>query len=138
MLTQAIVAEQTSRNRYHRPAPLPPREIELTVRLDIPEGTGANVGIVSSLDPPLPSRWADTLHQRLYLGVHGGLASAGAPLPEDGIGIRIAEPRLLPDLDAESDPVDVQRLGDLLEALTEATVTGLWAGVVSLGASAAP
>ncbi|MGH2615960.1 MAG: hypothetical protein ACRDJC_12020, partial [Thermomicrobiales bacterium] len=78
MQTQAIVAEQTSHNRYQQPAPLPPREIELTVRLEIPEETGADVGINPSFDTPLPSEWDDTLTQRLYQGVHGGLASVGA------------------------------------------------------------
>lgn len=138
MQTQMIVAEQTSRNRYWPPDPLPTREIELTVRLEIPEESGAEVGITPSFEPPLPSRWEDTLQQRLFQGVHGGLAHVGMPLPEVGIGVRITQLRVSPPLQAESSFDDVSRLGDTLEALTASTVAALWAGVISLGALSAP
>ncbi len=138
MQTQAFVAEQTSRNRYRQPAPLPPREIELTVRLEIPEEDGADVGIKPSFDPPLPSEWDDALQQRLSFGVHGGLASVGASLPEGGIGVHITHLRVSPPVVSESTSEDVRRLGDVLEALTAATVAALWAGVISLGAPSPP
>ena len=138
MQTHAIVAEQTSRNRYRRPAPLPPREIELTVRLEIPEETGVDIGINPSFTPPLPPQWDDVLQQRLFLGVHGGLASVGEPLPVGGIGVSITRLRVFPPLGTDSDIDDIRRLGDVLEALTAATVAALWAGAMSLGATSAP
>jgi hypothetical protein len=137
MQTHAIVAEQTSRNRYRRPAPLPPREIELTVRLEIPEETGVDIGINPSFTPPLPPQWEDALQQRLFVGVHGGLASVGEPLPVGVIGVAITRLRVFPPLGADSDIDDIRRLGDVLEALTAATVAALWAGAMSLGATSA-
>lgn len=138
MQTQALVAEQTSRNRYQRPAPLPPREIELTVRLEIPEEDGADVGIDSTFVNALPSEWDDTLHQRLYQGVHSGLASVLAPFPAGGIGVQITHLRFLPPLETRPSAHDVQRLGDALEALTAATVAALWNGIISLSVPATP
>lgn len=138
MQTQAIVAEQTSRNRYQQPAPLPPREIELTLRLEIPEEDGADVGINSSFDPPLPPEWDDPLQQRLYQGVHGGLASVEAPLPDGGIGVYITHLRIFPPLETGSSSDEIRRLGNTLESLTAATVAALWTGVIRLGAPAAP
>src|SRR3954451_18070978 len=136
---EAIVAEQTSRNRYQQqPFPLPPREIELTVRLEMPEGTGADVGIDADFDPPPPSTWEDALQQRLHRGVHGGLANVGAPLPEGGIGVHILQVRILPPLESTAAVDDVQRLGETLEALTAATVSALWTGVITLGSPSAP
>ena len=137
MQTQAMVAEQTSRNRYWQPVPLLPREIELTVRLEIPEETGADVGIDPRFDPPFPPAWEDALHQRLYAGVHDGLASVGTPLPAEGIGVHITRLRVSPPLEPDSNPDDVRRLGDTLEALTAATVAALWTGLISLGGSSA-
>lgn len=138
MQTRTISAEQTSRNRYWQLAPLPPREIELTVRLEIPEESGADVGITPSFDPPLPAAWEDTIQQRLYQGVHGGLANVGAPLPDGGVGVHITRLRLTPPLNTDSSADDVRRLGDMLEALTAATVAALWTGLISLGAPTAP
>jgi len=138
MQTQAIVAEQSSRNRYQRPAPMPPQEIELTVRLEIPEEDGADVGIHSTFAHPLPPEWDDSLHQRLYQGVHSGLASVEAPFPDEGIGVKITHLRFLPPLEARPNANDVRSLGDALEALTAATVAALWNGIISLGVPATP
>jgi hypothetical protein len=96
------------------------------------------VGINPSFDPPLAPQWEDALHQRLYLGVHGGLATVGAPLPEAGIGVHITRLRISPPLTTTGSSDDVRRLGDTLEALTAATVAALWSGVISLGTSPAP
>ena len=138
MQTQAIVAEQTSRTTYGRPSHFPSREIELTVRLEIPEATGADVGIDSSFEPRLSHIWEDALHQRIYRGVHNGLANVEAQLPEHGIGVRITKLQIspLPHVNSVSD--DIQRLGDALEALTESIVAALWAGILSFGTTSAP
>lgn len=138
MQTQAIAAEQTSRNVYQRPAPMPPWEIELTVRLEIPEQDEGDVGISSMFAHPLPPAWDDPLHQRLYQGVHSGLATVDAPFPDGGIGVHITHLRFFPPLESIPNENDVQRLGDALEALTAATITSLWNGIVSLGAPAIP
>jgi hypothetical protein len=138
MQTQALVAEQTSRNRHQRLAPMPPREIELTIRLEIPEEDGANVGIHSPFVNALPSEWEDTLHQRLYQGVHSGLASVQAPFPAGGIDVQITHLLFLPPLETRPIANDVQRLGDALEALTSATVAALWNGIISHGVPATP
>ena len=134
MQAQAIVAEQTSRNRYQQPAPMPLREIELTVRLEIPDEDGADVGIYASFANSLPPEWDDTLHQRLYQGVHSGLATVEAPFPDGGIGVHITHLRFDPPLEARTSADDVRRLGDALEALAAATVAALWNGIISLGA----
>jgi hypothetical protein len=134
MRAQTVVAEQTSRNRYWQPAPLPPREIEMTVRLEIPEEAGADVGVNPRFAPSLPPAWEDALHQRLYAGVHGGLATVGAALPAGGLGVSITRLHVSPPLNCDGSPDDIRRLGDTLEALTAATVAALWTGLLSLGA----
>lgn len=131
------MAEQTSRNRYWQHAAAAPQEIELTVRLEMPEETGADVGIRPSFETQLPIAWEQALHDRLYAGVHGGLASVGLPIPDEGIGIRITQLRLSPPVDSESSPDSVRRLGETIEALTAATVAALWSGVISMRPSAA-
>jgi hypothetical protein len=135
--TRAFIAEQTSRNRYSRVAPLPPREIELTLRLEIPEESGADVSTTPDLDLPLPTSWEETVHQRLYAGVHGGIARGGAPLPAGGIGVHITRLRVTPLFDGEDNPNERRRLGETLEALTASTVAALWAGLISHGAPTA-
>ena len=138
MQTQAIVVERSSRTLCERPAPMPPREIEFTVRLEIPDDDGADVGIYSRFADPLPPEWNDALHQRLYQGVHGGLASVEAPLPAGGIGVYVTHLRFHPPLGTRTSASDVQRLGDALEALTAATVAALWKGLISFDAPIAP
>ncbi len=138
MQTQAAVAEQTSRNRYHWPEPVPSREIELTLRLEIPDDDRADVGIYSRFADPLPPEWNDALHQRLCQGVHGGLASVEAPIPDGGIGVYVTHLRFRPPLGTRTSASDVQRLGDALEALTAATVAALWNGLISFDAPLAP
>jgi hypothetical protein len=138
MQAQAIVAEQTSRNRYQQPAPMPPREIELTVRLEIPQMDGSNVGIYASFANSLPPAWDDALHQRLYQGVHSGLATVEEPFPDGGIDVHITHLHFDPPLEVRTSANDVRRLGDALEALTAATVAALRNGVISLGALTTP
>jgi hypothetical protein len=134
---RTIIAEQTNRNRYWRPAPRPPQDIELTVRLEIPEGTGADVGISPSFFPSLPRAWEDALLQRLYQGVHSGLATVEAPLPPEGISIEVAELTFSPPLDIEGAGDEIRQLGDTLEALAAGTVAALWSGVNSIGIASA-
>lgn len=137
MPERTFVAEQTSRNSYSQVAPLPPREIELTVRLEIPEESGADVSISPDFDQTLPSFWEETVHQRLYAGVHGGIARVGAPLPAGGIGVHITRLRVTPLSDSENNANELRRLGETLEALTASTVAALWAGLISHGAPTA-
>jgi hypothetical protein len=137
MREHAIVAVQTSQNRYFQGGSLPPREIELTVRLVIPEQEGADVGITAEFVPHVPTKWEDRLYERLYSGVHSGLASVGSPLPAGGIEVEITRVRVSPQLSSESDTEDVLRIGDTLEALTAATVGGLWSGLIRLGSLSA-
>jgi hypothetical protein len=132
-----LIAEQSGRSRFWLRPRQPPREIELTVRLEMPEETGADVGISPSFEAPLPLAWKQVLHDRLYAGVYGGLASVGAPLPDEGIGIRITQLRLSPPVESDTSPDEIRRLGETLEALTAATVAALWSGVISLRPSAA-
>ena len=138
MQTQVIVAEQTSRSRYPRTTPVSSRVIELTVRLEIPDDDQADVGIYSRFAEPLPPKWDDTLHQRLYHGVHSGLASVEAPFPDGGIGVYITHLRFHPRLETRTSANEVQRLGAILEALTAATVAALWNGIISFDAPAMP
>jgi len=137
MQSREIVAEQTSRNRYSRPGALPPREIEMTVRLIVPDEDGADVSITADFAPTLPARWEDRLYERLYSGVQGGLAGVGSSLPVGGIHVEISSIRVSPQVEDDSDTDDVGRLGDTLEALTTATVGGLWSGLIRLGSLSA-
>ena len=137
MQPRVIVAEQTSRNRYAQPGSMPPREIEMTIRLMVPEDEGADVGISAEFVPGVPEQWEDGLSQRLYRGVHGGLARVGSPLPAGGIEVRISKVRVFPQLSTDSDQDDVRRVGETLEALTAATVSALWSGLIHLGSLSA-
>jgi hypothetical protein len=128
-----VLAEQTSRSRYPPAEPLPPREIELTVRLIIPEAEGADVGIRAEFVPGQPARWEDGLYDHLYRGVHGGLAGVDSPLPTGGIDIEITRVRLWPPLDIDSDDDDVHRVDEALEALASASVRALWTGLIRFG-----
>jgi hypothetical protein len=112
MQTQTIAAEQSSRSAYQRQTPMPPREIERSVRLEIPKED--------------------------YEGVHSGLANVDAPFPAGGIGVHLTHLRFFPSLEFTPNESDVQRLGDALGALTAATVASLWNGIISLGAPALP
>ena len=134
MQSRSIIAEQTSRNRYWFSASLAPREIELTVRLEIPEKEGVDVGISPSFTPPLPPAWVDSLMQRLYVGVHSGIASVGMPLPTGGIGVEVTQVRVLPPLGANISIDDAGELSNALEALTASSVAALWTGINSLRA----
>jgi hypothetical protein len=138
MQTQTIAAEQSSRSSYQRQTPMPPREIERSVRLEIPKEDGGDVGIYSNFAPSLPTAWDDALYQRLYEGVHSGLANVDAPFPAGGIGVHLTHLRFFPSLEFTPNESDVQRLGDALGALTAATVACLWNGIISLGAPALP
>lgn len=137
MQTEVIAAEQTSRNRYWRPAPLPPRDVELTVRMQIPDDDDTDVGIHLDFSPPVPEQWGGVLDQRLFDGVHRGLASVDQPLPPGGISIQITTLRITPTLELDGDLAEVHRIGDMLEALTSATVAALWTGLISLGLASA-
>lgn len=134
MQTQAIKAEQSSRNRYWQPSSLSPREIDMTIRVQIPEGDTADVGIWPSFAPTFPEPWNNMLHQRLYDGVHAGLARVGEPLPAGGIGVHITQLRLSPPLAAGEGDDEARRVGEALEALAASTVAALWSGLISLGA----
>jgi hypothetical protein len=118
---------------------LPPREIELTVRLEIPDGEGVDVSIRPEFKPSLPPVWEDILLQRLYQGVHVGLANVGDPIPSGGINVEVTRLRVTPQLEpsSASNSDDVRRLGDTLEVLTASTVAALWAGLISIGRSTA-
>ncbi len=134
MQAQAVIAEQTASTSYSRRFPLPPRQIEMTVRLEIPEEDGADVGIQPFFTRDTPKRWEgwdDLVHQRLYDGVHAGLALVDAPLPDGGIGLKITRLRVSPSLASDTDEGDVQRLTDTLETLVASTVAALWTGLTN-------
>lgn len=138
MQTQVMVAEQTSRSRYWQPAPLPTREIELTIRLRIPDDDGADVGIRPSVVPDLPEPWQDLLLQRLFDGVHACLARVGTALSVGGVGVEVTRLRLSPPPTAAGDPDDLRRMGETLEGLAASVVAALWTGLISLAAPAVP
>ena len=134
MQTRVMVAEQTNSNRYWPAAPSSPWEIELTLRLRVPEEEGTDIGINHRFSLAVPSRWEEEIYDRLNNGVHGGLASVEAPLPHGGIGVDITHLLISPALTADSAAADIGRLGDTLEALAAATVAALWTGLLRLGA----
>ena len=142
MQAQATVAEQTTRSWYRRPAPLSPRAIEMTIRIQVPEDDGADVGIYPGFRPVFPDPYADELYKRLYDGVHAGLASVDSPFPAGGVGVFITHLRLSPSLtvdgDDNGDDDEVGRLGDTLEAIAASTVAALWRGTINLGAPHVP
>lgn len=131
-------AEQTASSRFWTDGSMPDREIQITVRLQVPEEDGADVGIRPRFEPPLPPPWADALHQRLYAGVHGGPARVEAPLPTGGIGVLVTHLVIVPSLQRGGDDHELQRLGDTLEALMAGTVASLWTGLNRLLGPFAP
>ena len=138
MEQRVVTAEQTATNRYWLQGTVSDREIQLTVRLQIPEQDGADVGVSALFGPVLPEPWEEVLHQRLYAGVHGGLAAVDAPLPSGGIGVQIMHLIVVPPIEPGSDEDEVQRLGDTLEALAAGTVSSLWTGLIRLSAPDSP
>lgn len=125
-------AEQAATSRYWSAESALEREIRMTVRLQVPEEDGVGVGISAGFEPALPPPWEDVLHQRLNVGVHGGLATVGTALPDGGVGVRITRLVVIPPIEAGSDADEIRRLGDTLEALAAATVASLWIGLRSL------
>lgn len=134
MQAQAIVAEQTASTSYSRRFPLPPRQIDMTVRLEIPEEDGADVGIQPIFTLDIPKRWDDLVHQRLYDGVHAGLARVDAPLSDGRIGVSITWLLVSPSLAPDSDEDDVRQVADTLETLVASTVAALWTGLMNFRA----
>ena len=134
MQAQATVAAPTTRSWYRRPAPLSPRAIEMTIRIQAPEDDGADVGIYPGFRPVFPDPYADELYKRLYDGVHAGLASVESPFLIGGVGVFITRVLVSPPLAVDGDDDEVDRLGNTLEAIAASTVAALWRGTINLGA----
>lgn len=76
--------------------------------------------------PELPERLADVVHQKLYDGVHAGIAAVSMPFPEGGFAIEILTLQLLPDPEAIMADDDMQRIAELLGAMVMGMVASLW------------
>ncbi len=129
-----ISASQTASVIYKRPAPLPPRTIRLTVRIEVREDwPGPRWGMVSSphsfQDLPLPWKLRDFLWT--------AIKSAG---PDPAIDRQVAEgqqfdvhvdqlefePRIEPDISMD----ELGRLWDTIYWALSGALTSLWGGSV--------
>lgn len=124
-----MVAEQVSTSRYWSATMTAPREIRLTVRLESPGEEGVNVATTLSFMPPISEPWGEAIDRLLYAGVHDGLGSAARPLPAQGITVSVTELVLEPPLDAATDPLVADRVGETIRAMTAAAVGALWSGL---------
>jgi hypothetical protein len=117
-----MLAEQTTLSRYRSSAPLPEREIEITIRLEMPAQDEADVSITIGFELPLSPPWDDRVVQQLYEGVHAGLAAAGLPLPPEGLAVQVSALRVAPPLGIDAGNDEASQVGDTVRALAAATV----------------
>ncbi len=109
-------------------------ELQLTVRVETTADPFTDVMIALLFEPQFPEAFQDRLHQRLYDGVHGGLAVAipDSPLPATGITVKVLQLRLSPPLDSFALNGELDSLGDLLQSQMMGIVAGLWSGILNL------
>ncbi|MEP7287696.1 MAG: hypothetical protein ABI947_18235 [Chloroflexota bacterium] len=110
-------------------------EIQLTVRVENSAEQFVAVSTELLFEPQLPEAFQDRLHQRLYDGVHGGIAIAipHLPLPSTGITVKVLQLRLSPPLDSFVLDDEIDSLGNILETQMMGIVAGLWSGILNLG-----
>jgi hypothetical protein len=128
-----MIAEQSSRTVFLLDADKPAAEIEITVRMEIPQSSPVAGGDVSTwlrYEPEVPEQLQDELHRALYNGVHAGLATIDAPLPQGGIAVEVS--RLVvktPELDTLSAASAIGQVAGNLHTLVTYTVASLWQGL---------
>lgn len=125
-----MIAEQTAACAYWISEQRPPVEIRLTVRLEIPGEEEVDVATTFLFEEHLPGRAAETLHRRLYDGVHGGIAATGFPLPEGGMAIKVLNLHIQPPESLATD--GLHPVGSALQALVTEVVAALWSGLSNL------
>lgn len=106
-------------------------EISVAVRLEIPGEPGVDVAIALDYEPKFPLATQDVLHQRLYDGVHGGLAAVERPLPPGGVTAVVTAVRLTPPPDGGGSVADLAHTGRLLQVLTAQAVSTLFDGLLT-------
>lgn len=127
-----LVAEQTTTSRFWRSVSSHPRELGLTVRLEIPSDEEVDLDIRIDLPPTLSDARADRISRHLYAGVHQGFGRHGGALPAGGIVVHISNLTFEPPLAHNGRNADVRRWGETLESMVAGVVEGLWGGLSDL------
>lgn len=123
-----MVAEQTTHSRYWSSAARPPREIDVSARIETPGEPGVDVDTVLAYQP-LPEGWDEVIARHVYEAVHAALAAAARPLPDDGLRVLISDLRIAPAPGRDADPAEVTAVAETVRAIVAATVESLWAGL---------
>jgi len=126
-----LAADCTVSARFPAPGRAPDAEISLSLRLEIPGEPGVDVTIGLDYAPRLPLATQDPLHQRLYDGVHGGLAVVERPLPPGGVTVIVTGVRLTPTPDGSGSVADLAHTGKLLQLLTTQATATLFDGLLT-------
>jgi hypothetical protein len=97
-------------------------EIQMTVQMERPVSLYGDVYTELLFEPIFPEDLQDEFRQRLYNGVHGGLAlSPVLHLPNTIVAVKILELRVLPSPQSIRDTEDKTNMGYLLEV----TISGI-------------
>ena len=128
-----MIAEQSNRSVFLLDVDKPVAEIEITIRVEIPQSgplTGSDVSTWLHYEPKAPEQLQDELHRALYNGVHAGLAIVNDLLPEGGIAVEVT--RLVvktPQLETLSIDSSIGQVAANLYTLVTYTVASLWQGL---------
>lgn len=119
-----MIAEQTTQSRYWRSPSLLEREIDLVARLETVDA-GSDVD-TELLYEPLAAGWDEAIADRVYEGVHAGLAAVAAPLPRGGLRVQISRLQLSPPLESNPAAESVALLGETVRAIVASAVESMW------------
>jgi hypothetical protein len=109
-------------------------EIRVAMRFELLNDEEGNVSTKLSYEPFLfADNWLaqDVLHQKLFNGIHSGLASVKRPLPARCLGFDISQLHVSPPLEEMND-AEVERISNVLLEIVSGMVATLWGGSEAL------
>lgn len=104
-------------------------EVQMTIQFELATEEDPDVGTFLSYEPKFPQGWnaQDELQQKLFIGVHAGLAVVDLPLPKTCLNFEISQLSVSPSLQEMAEE-DIQRIGNLLLEMVRWAVAALWTG----------
>lgn len=92
----------------------------------VPNEPSSGVTTYLLFEPEFPEHIAHLLDAQIYNGVHSGLMYLKAPLPANGIEVKVLELVVLPPPEHMNTTEEIQHLGDVLGGLVTEMVRDLW------------